>query len=369
MPLSVRESERLAEAVLEVYEQAEHKMLTRIANQMSRGVGLKGWTATKYAEVYKTRSAFQSIVDDMRTERNGIASKAFASAYNIGAKDFTSGLPSYLSSAGVSGTGMNAQKVINILAEWQDTMNASDRVILRQAADAYSDVIGKTAALLATGTIDYRQATRQALDDFADKGITGFVDAAGRQWNMGTYAEMALLTAIEKATVAGYVDTMQSYGFDLAIVSSHAGACPLCEAWEDVVISVSGDDHDYPSLDEAEGAGLFHPRCLHHLSTYYPGITKGTGKVRNAPREIAPPSENYTARSRQRYMERRIRQWKRRMAVATDYESERFAFAQVRKWQANVRELIEDAPDVLPRKYWREGGRQLLRFKPNGGRK
>ena len=32
---------------------------------------------------------------------------------------------------------------------------------------------------------------------------------------MGTYAEMAVLTAITQATVSGYTDTMQSYGYDL----------------------------------------------------------------------------------------------------------------------------------------------------------
>lgn len=170
---------------------------------------------------------------------------------------------------------------------------------------------------------------------------------------MSTYAEMATLTAIERATIQGYTDTMQAYGFDLAVISGHMGACPLCAAWEGVIISVSGNDRDHPSLSDAEGAGVFHPRCLHHLSTYYEGITKNT---RNKPRKVMPPSVEYSTRQRQRALERKIRLWKRRMAAAITPQDERAAYAHVRRYQADIRQLIGESEEWLPRKYWREGG-------------
>jgi hypothetical protein len=198
------------------------------------------------------------------------------------------------------------------------------------------------------------------LEDFAKRGISGFVDKAGRAWDMASYAEMATLTAIERATLYGYVDTMQEYGYDLAIISSHAGACPLCVAWEDVVISVSGESDEYPSLDDAMNDGCFHPRCLHYLETYYEGITR---KGRDAPRDVESPSDSYSARQHQRYYERKIREWKRVMAVAQTPEDERLAYAHVRKYQEKVREQIKSTKttgDKLSRKYFREGGRQKL---------
>src|SRR5699024_1584345 len=133
----------------------------------------------------------------------------------------------------------------------------------------YADVIGRATSLAATGTITVRDAVADELKRFADRGITSFVDKAGRHWEMATYAEMATLTALAGATIEGYTDTMQAYGFDLAIISSHVGACPLCAAWQGVIISVSGKDSNHPSLADAESSGVFHPRCLHHISTYY----------------------------------------------------------------------------------------------------
>lgn len=130
---------------------------------------------------------------------------------------------------------------------------------------------------------------------------------------MSTYAEMATLTAIERATLEGYVDTMQMYGYDLAMISSHAGACPLCVAWEDVVVSVSGESGEYPSLDSAIADGVFHPRCLHYISTYYPGVSRG-GKSK--PEKVREPTAEYSVRQHQRYYERQTREWKRRMAVS-----------------------------------------------------
>jgi len=55
-----------------------------------------------------------------------------------------------------------------------------------------------------------------------------------------------------------------------------------------------------------------------------------------------------------------IRRWKRRMAVAVDPQEERAAYAHVRRYQGQIRELIESTDEAIPRKYWREGGIQRL---------
>ena len=253
---------------------------------------------------------------------------------------------------------------------WKAYFDALDRQILRRAQDAYAEVIGKASATLATGAIDLRQAVNGALEDFAKRGIAGFVDAAGRCWEMSTYAEMATLTAIERATRYGYVDTMQEYGHDLAIISSHAGACPLCVDWENVVVSVSGTNPDYPSLDDAEASGCFHPRCLHDISTYYGDLDGRKDIARSEPGHSETPSAAYTARSKQRAYERQIRAWKRvesACKAAGNPQRERAAYNHVRMFQAKIRDLrsaynanTPRSTDWLPRKYDREGGRLTL---------
>ena len=364
MPVSVDTYEHLAGEILKLYEQVENTMLEKIALRLGRGVTQEGWTEKKYSEVNAVRREMQAFIDDMRDERDAMNRRFIEEAYTSASSAFVMEARQFSSLTGIEHLSPSSIKVIQILSELESTMQAADRMILRRADDAYVRIVGEASAKVASGAITVREAVAEELDRFADKGIVAFIDKAGRTWEMSTYAEMATLTAIERATIAGYVDTMQEYGFDLAIISSHFGACPLCEPWEDVIVSVSGTNPEYHSLADAEAAGCFHPRCLHDLSTYYEGVTRQGHKE---PGPVKEPSEAYSTRAEQRALERQVRRWKRRMTVAQTPQEERMAYARVRLNQERIRNLTgqynaktPSRVDWLPRKYWREGGRVTL---------
>ena len=357
MPITPDQYERLAEELLSAYEDAELHMLRTISRRLAKGVTEAGWAEEKYAEVKAVRKELQRSLKALKEQRETLLDGVMNDAYAAGAGEFFTEAERFTNLLGIRAISPNSQKVARILADLNGSLEAGDRMILRQADDAYADIVGRVAADMATGTLSTREAVSKAVDEFAERGITSFIDKAGRCWEMGSYAEMALLTAIEKATVAGYVDTMQSYGFDLAVISSHVGACPLCAAWQGVIISVSGRDRKYQSLDDAQASGVFHPRCRHHLSTYYEGITKNT---RSKPAPVKAPESAYTDRSKQRHCERMIRKWKRRMVAATEPQNERLAFAHVRKWRNTLADLIDSSDNFLYRHYDREGGRVKL---------
>lgn len=356
--------ERLANELRALYVDAEHVMLRRVAKRIAKGVTQPGWTEKKAAEISAARQEIEEAIQNLEERAREAWTPAIEESYRKGWVSGKTDIERFGDTVGTTHLSPNSLKAASILQELDQSISAADRRILRQFDDEYAGIIGKASALMATGSITTREAVQQALTEFADAGISGFTDRAGRRWELGNYAEMAVLTAIEKASVEGYTDTMQAYGYDLAIISSHAGSCPLCEAWEGVIVSVSGENTEYPSLDEAEGAGAFHPRCLHHLETYYEGISekKWGGKLRSEPRELEEPSKQYTQRSLQRYNERQIRKYKRRMAVAVTPEAERRAYNKVRQWQAAQRQLIDDSDGQLLRQYQREGGRQNLRL-------
>lgn len=373
--IAVGQFAETAEYLRDVYEEAERKIVEAIARRASRGLNATNWQAQKYAEIKDARAELEKIVADMKGERGQAAQEAVFNAYNAAADQCTTDIQHVTDTLGITHVSRSSGKAARILSELSGELNASDRIILRQSCDAYADVIGRTSALMATGTITTRQACQQALEEFAAKGVTGFVDTAGRHWDMATYTEMATLTAIERATRYGYMDTMESYGYDLAIISSHVGACELCESWESVVVSVSGTNPNYPSLDDAEAGGCFHPRCLHDLEVYYGDADQRY--ARNEPRDVKEPSEAYTVRSKQRYYERKVRQWKRvevAMKTAGDAKAERAAYSKVTMYQGKIRALRNEynsstRNDWLPRKYDREGGRvtlsaEALKLKP-----
>lgn len=361
MSISAERLEEMAGQILQIYDEAEQTMMQRVARRAARGVDDPGWTETKYHEMTAVRKEIVSFVGKLSADRRGMQERFLQEAYEDGQSQMISDARRYADLAGIEHLTPNAIKVVNIMSELDGGMSAADRQILRSVDDAYADIVGRTSALMATGTVTAREAVRRELNEFADRGIRSFTDRAGRVWDMETYAEMATLTAIERASREGYMDMAREFGYDLVMISDHYGACPICEAWQGVVVSIDGKTPGYLTLADAEAAGVFHPRCMHDYSVYYEGISK-EGRI--GPREVKEPNAGYTARSQQRYFERQERQWKRRMAVATTPEDERAAYARVRMYQQKIRDLREaynaTTPrnvDYLPRQYWREGGK------------
>lgn len=115
-----------------------------------------------------------------------------------------------------------------------------------------------------------REVTREMVRGLEERGITAFVDKAGREWSLSSYGEMVARTTSREAVNEGIVNEAAELGEDLVEVSSHADPCPLCEPWEGAILSLSGTSSEYPSLQEAEEDGLFHPNCIHSMSVYIP---------------------------------------------------------------------------------------------------
>ena len=342
-PLTEADKEEIAEGLKIIYGKARERMLENVSGRLSRGITQHGWAERKANEVLAAHAQLERDLDRAHDQREKLLSGVMDRAYVTGSQKFYSDMRSVLGET--AHISPNSMKAGYILADLNNSLNASERRILRQFDDKYADIIGAVSAEMATGTMTTRQAVGEALIAFADDGIDGFIDRGGHHWTLENYSEMAVLTAIERSTISGYVDTMQEYGYDLAIIDGHAGSCPICAAWEGVIVSVSGDDSDYPSLDDAENDGCFHPRCMHGITTYYPEISHAPiGGFRTEPREIEPPEPSYTARSKQRYMERMIRKYKDRAIVAQTPQQKMQAVNKVRQWEDALDELIESQP-------------------------
>ena len=373
MPASLSQYSEYAEQMRQLYEQTELELTGLISSRAAAGLSVSGWQANRLAQIQDMRRDIDKVIRDLSHNRGDLAKTAVNGAYAKAAGQCLSDIRNVARAAASAGSQVyhpNVAKSVQILQELNTSVSAMDRHILRQSLDAYADVIGRAASMHASGSLNLREAVNIAVRDFASRGITGFVDKAGRHWDMSTYAEMATLTAVERATRYGYVETMQEYGYDLAIISAHAGACPLCEDWENVVISVSGNNPNYPSMGDAEAGGCFHPRCLHDISTYYGDLDSRRKVARDEPGHHTAPSDAYSTRCKQRSLERRIREQKRIMKAAQaagDPATERAAYARVRQYQSDLRDLrssynarTSHAYDRLPRKYDREGGRVIL---------
>ena len=108
------------------------------------------------------------------------------------------------------------------------------------------------------------------------EGVTAFVDKAGRNWSLHTYASMVTRTTSRQAEVLAVLTADPEH--DLYKISSHGTTCALCAPYEGRVYSKSGTDPDFPPLAAAFGKVdplgpndlsntwlNIHPNCLHVL--------------------------------------------------------------------------------------------------------
>ncbi|MCI8510812.1 MAG: minor capsid protein [Lachnospiraceae bacterium] len=120
--------------------------------------------------------------------------------------------------------------------------------------------------------------SRQLVQELQSKGITAFVDKAGRRWSLQSYANMAVRTTARQAEIAALLTADEH---DLWQIAKIGSTCPVCAPLEGRVYSKSGQNTEYPPLtlafgkvDPAGGDDLMntylnvHPNCLHSILKY-----------------------------------------------------------------------------------------------------
>lgn len=380
-------SEVRAARLLSLYEAAEREILRKLAKRFAGvpdAARLPAWIARKQAEVLKAVQEITAVLAELEAASREMRTAMLEAAYQMGAENFNDelsrqGADGLFSSLDINLAPEGAQALAPLMDEIDGRFSELHRRILRESEDEYQKIIADVLPNAALGVDSVREATRAALNAFANKGIAGFTDRAGRFWGMAEYAEMAVRTGLKLAHIAGFTQNALAKGYDLVIISDHADTCPICSKWERKVLSLTGMQADDPECDgwlaDAQRDGLFHPNCQHDMAVYVPGQTD-----RRAGHDISAEGrrkdeQGYNNRQKQRYYERMVRRWKRRQAAALTPEDEREARGHVAQWQKKLRTLTTEAH--LRRKYEREGGRVTLsdeakRLKPlqigeNGG--
>jgi hypothetical protein len=129
--------------------------------------------------------------------------------------------------------------------------------------DASLDAMGQAFAQGET----MREAEKRFLAELNKRGITSFVDAAGREWDMQRYAQMVARTVSQEAQTHGQLNRLMEDGHDLVEVIGHSidGKADVCDQYEGKVLSIAGKTPGMTTVDEARAAGLLHPGCVHTL--------------------------------------------------------------------------------------------------------
>lgn len=109
-----------------------------------------------------------------------------------------------------------------------------------------------------------------------EDGIAALVDKGGRRWELDTYTDMLVRTKAVEARNRGLSNRMVENGYDLVQVSSHGSLHAECAVWEGKILSLTGQTKGYPTVAQAESAGLFHPNCKHAINVITLGLAEQT---------------------------------------------------------------------------------------------
>jgi len=260
----MRFSEDEAARLMIFYSEAEKEILQEL-NRALLTPHEKAYLETMHRNV-------QKILQDLEAGSRTWCSEAIPRVYMQGGA-FADEQVRRLGKKVLTGFGAIHQQAVQVLAD-----NAFQRlqdvvqVIGRREADIYRTMALESIRGSVAGYQTWQDAAARFRESLAERGVTGFVDKANREWNMSTYADMVATTTTMQAHLEGTANRLLEHGLDLVQISTHSDPCEKCEPWQGQVVSLTGKTPGYPTMAEAEEAGLFHPRCRHAYGLYVPEL-------------------------------------------------------------------------------------------------
>lgn len=198
--------------------------------------------------------------------------------------------------------------------EWRNftrtTANEAQRLFINQMDNAYNMVV--------SGAVSYTEAVRDVINDVSEVGLKVNY-SSGYKMSIESATMMIVRTGISQAAAEVSLERMKEMDWDIILVSSHLGARvgdggknPGNHSWwQGKFYSRTGRDKRFPDFVSSTGygsiTGLSGVNCRHSF---------GTGDGENNPFEQYDTEENrkaYETQQRQRTLERRIRDSKRKV--------------------------------------------------------
>ena len=255
-----RFSDAEIERLVKFYEQAEREILVQINKTLLAG------KKDELEYLKQMRQNIDAILRQLREGNKEWCMQAIPNVYSEGMKNADVMLKD-ISATVTAGFGAIHQQAAQVLAEntfqrFEDVV----QVIGRQVNDIYRELALENVRGTVVGYDTWKETARRYREQLAERGVTGFKDRAGKMWNMRTYTEMVARTTTMQAHLEGTANRLVEQGHDLVKVSTHRGACELCQPWQGKILSITGKTKGYPTLEEAKAAKLFHPNCRHAYS-------------------------------------------------------------------------------------------------------
>ena len=225
------------------------------------------------------------------------------------------------------------------------TAFTTEQQFVQQANNAYMQVV--------SGAFDYDTAMKNACNKLASDGVSSVQYRNGKPVHLSIEAavRMNILTGVNQTAAQVTMDNCEELGCDLVETSAHIGARPEHQEWQGKVFSLSGNNKKYPPFSVCglgTVTGICGVNCRH---SYYPYF-EGTEKHYSAEDldELAGQTVEYNGvkmtryegEEKLRYIERNIRQYKRRaLTEQAGGVDDTAARVKIGEWQGKARDFTK----------------------------
>jgi hypothetical protein len=152
---------------------------------------------------------------------------------------------------------MNTQQILTTESEINRTIDAA----LQQRRDPFT----------------VKKRLMEKMGEILEEGkFVTVINKNGQPMNfkLDYYSELVARTKLIEANCISAVNTAIETGSDLVQVSSHNTPTPLCQEYEGKIYSISGQDKDFPVLEEIPP---YHPNCQHSLTVVFREVLEDRG--------------------------------------------------------------------------------------------
>lgn len=358
--LTADQLDALVEPIVELYERYQDSVVQDIARRLAGlnyALPTAAWQVQRLSE---SGALYEAILDKLAklTGRSESELKAMFKKAGVKAMRFDDAI---YRAAGLNPLPLNLSPAMSqvLLAGLNKTNGVVKNLTMTTALDgqqAFLDAADLAYMQVSSGAMSYNQAIVAGVKKVAADGLQ-VIQFPGRRDQLDVALRRTLLTGVSQTTGQLQITRANEMGQDLVQVSAHIGARNTGtgpanhEGWQGKIFSRSGTSKKYPGFIESTGygtgPGLMGWNCRHSFYPFFEGISAEHYTKAEldsyASKTVTYQGEEisfYEATQKQRYIERKIRYWKRQAgaleAAGLDNSQE---IGKVREWQARMRDF------------------------------
>lgn len=335
--LSPEYMERVTDHLIELYQDLEDAILEDIAKRINKN-GYLTATAQRQAEVLiengytseEIGSLLNPYLDDIDEEIHDIIDRSSLKHYEDEMKAYRTVNKSLVDLSKNNHVNNTIASAMDRLIEGNGNITKSLGVVYNgeniKLNNFYKKSLNQAAFQVASGAFSRDQVVRNLINNISDSGIRVInYQNSGRNYTVESASKMLVRTTLNQMTGDISLMNAEDMGQDLMEISAHAGARPSHAEWQGQIVSLSGDNDKYLSLDDigyGEVSGFQGANCRHNWYPFFEGISERAWTKEMLENIDPEPFEFegkeytfYEATQKQRQIERTIRKYKHRVMM------------------------------------------------------